>query len=90
MAKHRTLVLRKFVHGISWELFQRYFDKLLPDREPSAWTFLNEDAMEQFLGDPQNAEVNGVIMEDFRRINDIAGRGHEPDSPSLQSDRGSL
>ena len=28
--------------------------------------------MEQFLDDPQNAETSGAILEDFRRINDIA------------------
>ena len=75
MPKHRTLDLAKFVHGISWELFQRYFDGLLPGRQPSPWAFLNENAMEQFLSDPQNAEASAVIMEDFQSINDIAAEG---------------
>jgi len=34
----------------------------MPNSQPSPWAFLNEDAMEQFLGDPQNAEASGAIM----------------------------
>ena len=75
MPKHGSLSLKTFVPVISWDLFQRYFDGLLPDSQPSPWAFLNEDVMEQFLGDPQNAEANGAIMEDFQRIKDIAAEG---------------
>ncbi|MDA1129843.1 MAG: hypothetical protein O2913_14300 [Chloroflexi bacterium] len=72
MPKHRSLTLRTFVHSIPWELFQRYFQRLTTDQQPSPWAFLNEDAMQEFLEDPQNAEAAGAILEDFKRINDIA------------------
>ena len=87
MAKHRSLSLKTFVHSIPWDLFQRYFEDLLPgqvqhhsddlspERSLSDWSFLNEEVMEQFLGDSQNAEASGVILEQFRRINDIAVYG---------------
>ena len=75
MPKHRRLYLKTFVGAISWDLFQRYFDRLLPDHQASPWAFLNESAMEQFLDDPQNADASGAVMEDFQRINDIAAEG---------------
>ncbi len=87
MPKHRSLSLKTFVHSIPWDLFQRYFEDLLPgqvqhhsddlapERSLSDWSFLNEEVMEQFLGDSQNAEASGVILEQFRRINDIAVYG---------------
>lgn len=28
--------------------------------------------MQEFLNDPQNAEASGAILEDFRRVNDVA------------------
>ena len=75
MPKHRKLTLKTFCHGVPWELFQRYFEGIFLTQQPSPWTFLNEEVMEQFLGDPQNAEASGAIQEDFRRINDIAAEG---------------
>ena len=75
MPKHRNLSLKTFVRGVSWDNFQRYFDGLSPDHPPSAWAFLNEEVMEQFLTDPGNAEASGAVLEDFRRINDIAATG---------------
>ncbi len=87
MPKHRSLSLKTFVHSIPWDLFQRYFEDLLPgqvqhhsddflpEQSLSDWSFLNEEVMEQFLGDSQNAEASGVILEQFRRINDIAVYG---------------
>ena len=69
MPKHRKLTLKTFCHGVPWELFQRYFEGISLTQQPSAWTFLNEEVMEQFLGDPQSAEASGAIQEDFRRIN---------------------
>ena len=87
MPKHRSLSLKTFVHSIPWDLFQRYFEDLLPgqvqhhsddfspEQSLSDWSFLNEEVMEQFLGDSRNAEASGVILEQFRRINDIAVYG---------------
>lgn len=34
MPKHRKLLLKTFVHGISWDLFERYFGKLSPAAKP--------------------------------------------------------
>ena len=74
MPKHRKLTLKTFCYGVPWELFQRYFEGISLTQQPSAWTFLNEEVMEQFLNH-QNAEASGAIQEDFRRINDIAAEG---------------
>ena len=63
MTKHRSRSLKTFVRGISFDQFQRYFDGLSTDRPPSAWAFLNEEAMEQFLTDPDNAEASGAVLD---------------------------
>jgi len=75
MPKHRGLTLKKFVHAIPWELFQRYFAALEWDTQPTGWVFINSDAMEEFLNRPENAQAKGVILEDFRRVNDICEQG---------------
>lgn len=71
MPKHRTLNLRRLVSALSWDLFQEYFAQLRVDHRPSAWAYLNPDAMFDFLESPQNDQARSVILEDFRRINDI-------------------
>lgn len=75
MPKHRGLTLRKFVHAIPGELFERYFAALQWENQPSGWAFLNHQAMEEFLDRPENAQVRGIILEDFRRVNDICEQG---------------
>ena len=75
MPKHHSLSLKTFIHGISPDLFQSYFEGLSMKQQPSAWSFLNENALQQFLDDPENDEASGAILEDFRRINDIATDG---------------
>jgi hypothetical protein len=75
MPKHRGLTLKKFVHAIPWDLFERYFAALEWENQPSGWVFLNHRAMEEFLERPENAQVRGIILEDFRRINDICEQG---------------
>ena len=75
MPKHRTLNLRKLVNAVSWTLFEEYFAQLDVDRRPSAWAYINPEAMFRFLEDPQNAEASGIILEDFKRINDICADG---------------
>lgn len=75
MPKHRGLTLKKFVRAIPWDLFERYFAALEWEDQPSGWVFLNHEAMEEFLKRPDNAQAGGVILEDFRRINDICEQG---------------
>lgn len=75
MPKHRGLTLKKFVHAIPWDLFQRYFAALEWENQPSHWVFLNHEAMEEFLKRPENAQTSAIILEDFRRINDICEQG---------------
>lgn len=75
MPKHRGLTLKKFVSAIPWDLFQRYFASLEWDNQPSHWVFLNHEAMEEFLKRPENAQADALVLEDFRRINDICERG---------------
>ena len=75
MPKHRGLTLKKFVSAIAWDLFQRYFASLVWEDQPSQWVFLNHEAMEEFLKRPENAQADALVLEDFRRINDICERG---------------
>jgi hypothetical protein len=75
MPKHRGLTLKKFVRAIPWDLFERYFAALEWEDQPSGWVFLNHEAMEEFLKRPDNAQAGGVILEDFRCINDICEQG---------------
>jgi len=75
MPKHRGLTLRKFVRTVPWDLFQRYFAALEWETQPTDWVFINSDAMEEFLARPENAQAKAVIIEDFRRVNDICEQG---------------
>lgn len=74
MGKHRSLSIDKFIESVPWDNVQRYFAKLAPKADPNPWVFLNPDALRDFLGDPENSDAEGVIMEHFRRINDICWR----------------
>jgi hypothetical protein len=75
MPKHRGLTLSTFVRAIPWDLFDRYVKQLDVERKPTGWALLNADAMMAFLDEPENVQISGVILEDFRRINDICGDG---------------
>lgn len=75
MPQHRGLSLKVFVRAMPWDLFERYFAQLEVENSPSGWAFINHQAMEAFLNDPENTEASGIILEDFRRINDICGHG---------------
>ena len=73
MPRHRGLSLKRFVFAVPWNLFERYFAELKSDARPNAWAFLNSDVLEDFLSDPANAEASPAILEDFHRVNDLAG-----------------
>ena len=75
MPKHRHLSLKTFIHAVPWDLFQRYSDQLEVENRPSGWAFINVQAMEAFLSEPENAEAAGGIVEDFKRMNDLCGHG---------------
>jgi hypothetical protein len=63
------------VEGVSWDLFEEYFAQLDVDKRPDAWAYINPDAMFNFLEDPRNTTASAVILEDFKRINDICSGG---------------
>ena len=75
MPHHRSLSLRTFVRSIPWDVFQAYFDQLAIGQSPSGWEFINAVAMQRFLDDPKNDATGAAIREDFRRINDLCGKG---------------
>jgi hypothetical protein len=75
LSKHLSLSLEKFIQSISWNHFQQYFDKIKTRLPNKGWEFINADAMQHFLDDPENTEVAGIILEDFQRINDIGQEG---------------
>ncbi len=73
MPRHRGLSLRRFVFAVPWDFFERYFGQLKSDSRPNAWAFLNPNVLEDFLSDTANAEASPAILEDFHRMNDLAG-----------------
>ncbi len=78
--KRTGLSLQRFVAAVSPHFFDLYVQRLSksvpPGTElPSGWQLLNASALSEFLGDPRHAEVAAIIMEDFRRISDIANEG---------------
>ncbi|MBI2868493.1 MAG: hypothetical protein HYX96_01550 [Chloroflexi bacterium] len=70
MPKHRTLSLETLINTIDWYILQQYFGRL-GNRGPQAWDAFNPDAMQFFLDDPKNAEVSGIINDDFQQVNDL-------------------
>lgn len=75
MSRHLTLSLEKFIDSISWDYFERYFDKKNAKLPSSGWEFINADAMKHYLSNPDKKEEAGIIQEDFQRINDIGQEG---------------
>ncbi len=75
MPKHRGLTFKRFFHAIPLDLFERYLDQLQTEGKPSGWALLHHKNLEAFLGDPQNAAVSPLILQDFHRINDLCGHG---------------
>lgn len=72
MTKHRSLEFDSFVQLVSPAVLERYFNSLNADNAPSGWATLNDDALDQFLDLPENAELAGLIRDDFRKVNDLA------------------
>ena len=70
MVKHRGLNLQKFVASLSWDQFERYFNRI--GKQPGGWAWLNPAKLIDFLNDESQAEACGVIIEDFTRVNDLA------------------
>lgn len=75
MPRHRSLTLKKFVEAVHYELMERYFTEKFPSSKLPPHIIMNIEAVETFIEDPRNAEVKGLIQEDFRRINDICEKG---------------
>jgi hypothetical protein len=75
LAKHRPLQFDTFVKAVPPDLLERYFGSLSADSAPSGWASLNGAELEKFLSQPENGELDGLIRQDFRRINDMASKG---------------
>ncbi|GEM_PF-5708315 len=75
MPKHRELNFRRFVAAVTPELLTEYVQSLEPEKRPEGWTVLNGDVFQKWLDEPDNAELKGLVEQDFRRINDVCDRG---------------
>jgi hypothetical protein len=73
--RHHTLDFRSLVESVWPETLERYFSSLKTENIPSGWAALNGDALESFLAEPQNAELDAVIRQDLRKVNDLAVKG---------------
>jgi hypothetical protein len=71
VVKHRGLNLQRFIYALPWDLFEAYFTQIDANVKPEAWAWLNAEMLFKFLDDDSNAEASVVIVEDFRRINDL-------------------
>lgn len=77
MPRHRGLSLDRFVRAVPPDLLERYTERVSEQAVsatpvPSGWQLLNPQALALFLNASENAEVAGVILDDFQRVNDIA------------------
>ncbi|HLB12090.1 MAG TPA: hypothetical protein VJM51_05820 [Dehalococcoidia bacterium] len=74
MSPHRRLDLDTFVAAIPPDQLERYFENFDWEKRPEGWPILNGSALGEFLDRPENAQFRGVVMEEFRRINDLCAR----------------
>lgn len=75
MSRRHRLNLRKFVEATNHELMERYFKEKLYSGKLPPQIIMKIDAVEKFLDDPRNIEFRGLVLQDFRMINDICGQG---------------
>ena len=75
MPLHRSLTLRKFVESVENSLIERYFTEKLKDVKLPPHIIMNIEAVEKFMGDTRNAVARGLIVQDFRKINDLCEKG---------------
>jgi hypothetical protein len=75
LPKLHTLDFRNFVQSVTPETIERYFVSLSPENVPAGWATLNGDVLEEFLEQPENAQLNAAVRQDFRRVSDLATRG---------------
>jgi hypothetical protein len=71
----RGLDFDRFFHCIEPEYFVGYFASLEVETRLSVLETMNADALKRFLDHPDNRVARDVILEDFRRIDDISRRG---------------
>ena len=75
MPTHRDLNFETFVSAISPDVLERYLSHFDWENKPGGWMLLNVQALDDFLGETENAAFKDVVLEEFRRINDICARG---------------
>lgn len=72
MIRHRGLDLQKFIVGLDWDLFVRYFDQVATDLKPGVMEWFHPDRLGVFLSAEENVDATAGILEDFQRVNDLA------------------
>ncbi len=76
MPRHRSLTLKKLIAAIDPELMERYFTEKLPPNTTLPQRFImSPKAVDVFMNDPRNVEAKGLVLQDFRKINDICEKG---------------
>ncbi len=75
MAFHQPLELLTFVKAVPPELLERYFAHFPWEQKPEGWAVINGDALMEFLDRLENEEFKGIVIEQFRRMNDICAGG---------------
>ena len=75
MPKHLGLNLDRFVNAVAPPLLDQYAERLGVQNSPSGWQVFNGPAFQNYLAQPENAEVAAIIREDLQRVNDVAEYG---------------
>lgn len=75
MPTHRSLNFETFVSAISPDVLERYLGHFNGEARPTGWALLNAEALDEFLNRTENGEFRDIVLEQFRRINDICVRG---------------
>lgn len=72
MSLHRSLTLHKLLSAIDPELMERYFTEKLSDSTKLPERFvMSPSTVEVFMKDSRNEETTALVLEEFRKINDI-------------------
>jgi hypothetical protein len=72
LPKHLGLSLESFVVAVSPDLVEAVLTKAPDGQKAPPWANVNPVALKDYLGDLANAEAATLILDDFRKANDLA------------------
>jgi hypothetical protein len=73
MTRHRDFDIRRFVSVVPLDGLARFFE-CLQIVQPSGWASLNGDALDLWLREPEQSEIEALVRQHLRRINDLGNQ----------------